>query len=427
MRIENYDLVVLGGGAAGTMAAIAAAKKGVKTLIIEAGNCLGGTRTAGAVDTFYGFFSTLPSQDRIVGGLSWQVVERLYAQNACFERQNSYGAGKGITYDLEALKRVLDEMICEAGIDVLFGVVAFNADYTDSLDGKKVRSIDIATKRGVIKVSAKVFIDASGDADLIYWCDGEFCPLEDGETMQSLTTIFCVGNVDMQEAGKISSKELSELMHKAAERGMKLPRLDGSFHKTTGKGVVQANMVRIGNVDATDPWEVSKAEIEGRRQMKEYLDFLKQYVPGFSESYLVGVSQHIGVRETRRILGEYVLTERDVVEASKFDDAVVCCSAPIEEHHAGRDTRWARVQGDGIYHIPYRSLKPKGFVNVLAVGRCLSATHKAQASARSTAQVMGMGEAAGVAAAIAIDQGIELNKVRFDDIKLALLANGVML
>jgi hypothetical protein len=217
-------------------------------------------------------------------------------------------------------------------------------------------------------------------------------------------------------------------MAEAQESGeYALTRIGGSIHPTPHKGLVHANLTRVPNVNATDPFALTNAEIEGRRQVSEYVRFLQQRHPGFENAYLAFTASHIGVRETRRLIGEYVLTGDDVVEGRTFDDAVVCCSAPIEDHHAGKDVRWRYVEGDGYYQIPYRSLLPKTVDNLLVAGRCLSATHEAQASARNSAQCMAMGEAVGVAATLSLEQGVKPNLIASEVLKETLLQQDVLL
>lgn len=428
-EIIKCDIAVLGGGAAGVMAAVSAARSGAEVILVEAQGCLGGTRTAGAVDTFYGFYTPGKAPRRIVGGLAWETVETLQLENACFERQNTYGAGTGITYDVETLKRVWESKALDAGVRILLYSTVIDVEYCHLVDGKKnIKSVCLAAKSKMISLEAALYIDTTGDADVIYSAGGQFVPLKESETLQSLTTIFSIGNVDIERALKVKHEEVLVLMKKAKESGKyDLPRLDGSFHKTQYPGVLQANMVRVTNIDATDPWQLSYAEIEGRRQAKLYADFLKDYVDGFENSQCINTAQHIGVRETRRILGQYVLSEEDVKGAMKFKDAIVCCAAPVEEHHAGASTRWVYVGGDGIYQIPYRSLLPVGLSNIITAGRCLSATHGAQASARNTAQVMAMGQAAGTAGAIALKKGITYEEVPFEELRSCLMEAGCIL
>jgi hypothetical protein len=178
---------------------------------------------------------------------------------------------------------------------------------------------------------------------------------------------------------------------------------------------MHTNMTRVAGVDATDPDQLSRAEREGRAQAFEYARFLRDRVPGYERAHLSGLSVQIGVRETRRIRGAYWLTRDDVLGAATFPDAVARCGAPIEEHHAGGDTRWEYVPDGGTYDIPYRCLLPREVEGVVVAGRCLSASHDAHASVRSMAQCMAMGQAAGVAAAIAKDgdlRGVDVGALR---------------
>jgi hypothetical protein len=184
-----------------------------------------------------------------------------------------------------------------------------------------------------------------------------------------------------------------------------LPREEGSVHITPLPGFMATNMVRFHVEDPTDPERLSAAEAEGRRQALEYARFLRECVPGYERSVLANFSTQIGVRETRRVEGEYRLTRDDVLAARRFDDEIALCGAPIEEHHAGSDTRWEYVPGGGVYGIPYRCLVPREIDGLLVAGRCLSATHDAHASVRSIGQCMAMGQAAGVAAAMAASDG----------------------
>ncbi len=173
------------------------------------------------------------------------------------------------------------------------------------------------------------------------------------------------------------------------------------MHITPLPGVMVTNMTRVTGVDATDPIQLTEAEGEGRRQAMEYLRFLKDKVPGYADAELGGFSIQIGVRESRRILGAYRLTREDVLAARKFDDAIARCGAPIEDHHAGADTRWQYLPEGETYDIPFRCLLPRQVAGLLVAGRCLSADHDAHASVRSMGQCMAMGQAAGVAAALA--------------------------
>ena len=196
-------------------------------------------------------------------------------------------------------------------------------------------------------------------------------------------------------------------MRDAAKEGYRLPRLEGSSHRTPRPGVRHTNMTRVAGLDVTDPWELTDAEFEGRRQVTEYMRFLRERVRGYESAYLLQTSTRLGVRESRRLLGRYVLTRDDVVSAASFSDAIAHCGAPVEDHAAGSGTRWEYV-GSGTeaptgqtYGIPFRTLLPRDLTGLVVAGRCLSATHDAHASVRSMGQCMAMGQAAGTAAALA--------------------------
>jgi hypothetical protein len=417
-HIEVTDVVVLGGGAAGVMAAAAAARNGAKVLLVESQNCFGGSRTATGVDTFYGFFTPGENPQKIVAGIPEEIVMRLRQENKLFERQNTYGAGTGLTYDVEALKIAYEDLVVGAGCKLLFHTTACHVEVADN----RVSSVLLANKAGLTEVKAQYYVDATGDADIVARAGGEFNAGTESEPNQSLSTIFFMGNVDLEKAKTVSHQKMVDLMKEANASGeFQLPREDGSYHRTPNHGVIQANMVRVKHIDATDPYALTKAEMEGRKQVQQYVQFMKAKISGFENAFLISTSQHIGVRETRKIAGHYLLTEEDVVSGRKFPDSIACCGAPVEDHHPGEGTRWVYVANEGYYHIPYRSLVPKTLKNVIVAGRCLSATHGAQASARNSAQAMAMGQAAGTAAAIAAANNTDFIDLDIDQLRKTLI------
>ncbi len=217
-------------------------------------------------------------------------------------------------------------------------------------------------------------------------------------------------------------------MREAAESGnYRLPRLEGSWHRTPHPGVVTVHMTRVPNIDATDPAQLTRAELEGRRQVQEYHRFLRDRVPGFESSVLVATSPGIGVRESRRVIGDYVLTRDDVLGAHRFADEIALCGAPIEDHIPGTDTRWTYVPNGGVYGIPYRCLLPAGVEGMLVAGRCFSSSHDAHASARSMATCMAMGQAAGTAAALAAATGAMPRSVEVAGLRERLAEDGALL
>ena len=405
---RKFDVIVAGSGSSGSAAAIAAARNGARTLLLERYGFLGGTSTA-VLDTFYGFYTPGTRSLKVVGGIGDEVIAALKQFGPCFERPNTYGAGTGITYNSEHLKVVWERLVIAAGAHILLH--AWIQDAQVSRD--RVLSLTIATKQGLKRVEADFFIDATGDADVCYFA-GVPCELAgENEPAQMLTTTFKLANVDIALRQTISKQEFHSRMAAAAQSGnFDLPRREGSDHVTAIPGVTATNMTRVqsfasdpvGFRNASDPELLSGAEIEGRRQALEYLRFLKQCIPGYEKAELVGFGIQIGIRETRRVHGEYRLTRDDVLAAKQFEDQIGLCGAPIEDHHAGEDTKWQYLPDGRCVGIPFRTLIPVAVKNLLVAGRCFSATHDAQASVRSMAQCMAMGQAAGTAGALCVAQ-----------------------
>ncbi len=270
------------------------------------------------------------------------------------------------------------------------------------------RAVIIWTKRGFFKIAAKRFIDASGDADFCQLAGIPYEKAGEDEPAQTLTTTFRMSNVDLDRYQAAGGKRmLMERMEHALDQGTHpLPRKAGSAHKMCQKGCIATVAVRVADIDATDFEQLTSAEIEGRRQAFIYEAFFRDCVPGYEEANIIGLSHQIGVRETRRVYGEYRLTREDCLGAARFDDVVLLCGAPIEDHRQAADgeeeTHWAYVPEGAAYDVPYGTLVPKGSDTVWVVGRCFSATHDAHASCRSMGQTMSMGQAAGAAATLSL-------------------------
>lgn len=418
----DVDVLVIGGGSAGAAAAVAAARMGADVALVDQAGYLGGTG-ASVLDTFYGFYCPGPSERKVVGGIPDEVVARLEEHKAAIKRASTYGAGTGITYHPELLKVVWEELAVRAGARLLL-----HTSFLDAIvENGAVRGAVVANKSGLWQIRAKVVVDASGDGDVAYRAGAEY---EDWHSVpaQSLTTTFRLGNVDVDRARSVKKAELWNLMAGAARSGeYRLPRVEGSVHVTPYPGIMATNMVRLQVEDPTDPVQISSAEIEGRRQALEYHRFLRDCVPGYRESVLLSFSTYIGVRESRRIKGDYWLTREDVLSARKFDDAVAMCGAPIEEHHAGADTLWEYLPEGAAYDIPYRTLLPRGVEGLVLAGRCLSASHDAHASVRSMGQCTAMGQAAGLAAAQAAHDGGSPREVSVKRLQQDLLSMGAIL
>ena len=425
------DVVVVGSGTAGSAAAIAAARCGASVVLIEKQGFLGGTSTA-VLDTFYGFYTPGTRPTKIAGGISDHVVSGLRELGPVLERPNTYGAGKGVTYNSEHLKLVWEGLAVDAGVGVLLHSFLQDVIVHDG----HVEELLVATKAGLVRIGGTVFVDASGDADLTHHA-GFGYELAGAETAaQTLTTTFKMVNVDLGRRKQISTAEVHECMAEAAESGdYDLPRREGSDHITPIDGMIATVMTRLDSfreqdgaiVNASDPELLAEAEIRGRRQALEYARFLHDQVPGYEDASLVALSAQIGVRETRRVYGDYRLTREDVLGARRFDDEIGLCGAPIEDHHPGADTRWQYLPDGEVVGIPFRSLIVRDAANALVAGRCFSATHDAHASVRSMAQTMAMGQAAGTAAAMASKSGVDPRDLSSSALRDRLRADGAVL
>lgn len=414
----RYDIVVIGGGSAGCAAAIAAARAGRRVLLVERYGFLGGTGAA-VLDSFYGFFTPGNEPRRVVGGIGWEVVEALLAAGAIV-RPSSYGAGAAVTYNPELLKIEWDRLVCAAGVRVLLHCICTGVEPDGQ--GWIVR---LATRTGSHAVAAEWLIDASGDAQAAIWAGATSDPV-DPRRLQSMTTTFRVVNVEDAAARSVRHAELVELMEAAGDL-YDLPRRDGSIHRTPTPGAYVANMTRVSGIDPLDPDGLTRAETEGRRQVLEYVRFLRDRVPGYAAAQLDWLSTQIGIRESRRIHGLYTLTREDVLTARDFPDAIARCGAPIEVHGGGSGTRWEYLPEGATVGIPLRTLVPRGVERLLVAGRCLSASHDAHAAVRSMGQCMAMGQAAGTAAAQALAEDVPAAELNVTRLRARLTAAGVLL
>src|SRR5512132_423885 len=339
-----YDVVVVGAGSAGATAAVAAARNGARTLLLEKLPFLGGVSTA-VLDTFYGFYTPGTRARKVVGGLADEVVAGLRRLGPVMERPNTYGAGTGVTYLAEHLKVVWESLVAGAGAAVLLHAFVQDAEVREG----RVRRLTVATKAGLARVRAGVVVDASGDADVCHFAGLGYELAGELEPAQTLTTTFRLVNVDTERRRAVGTDRLHALMRQAADSGAyDLPRRDGSDHLTPAEGMTATIMTRLESTradgerlrNATDPVLLTEAEMAGRRQALEYVRFLVDRVPGYERARLAALSTQVGVRETRRVHGDARLTADDVLSARQFDDQVGLCGAPIEDHHRGTGTTW---------------------------------------------------------------------------------------
>jgi hypothetical protein len=431
-QLGHFDVIVMGAGSAGATAAIAAARTGSNVLVIDRLPFAGGTSTA-VLDTFYGFYTPGENAKKIVGGIPDDVVSGLSGYGSMIERPNTYGAGTGVTYNPEHLKVVWESLLQKSGAKILLHALLQEVVVKDG----QVRELVLATRAGGCKVSGDFFIDATGDADLSHFAGFGYEKAGDIAPAQTLTTTFKMVNVNATERKKIDKNRLHELMQEATEAGYALPRREGSDHITPVANTTATVMTRLDSVRKNakgelesvldDPFFLTESEIAGRAQATEYARFLVDKVPGYENSSLYGFSTLIGVRETRRVYGDYRVEKDDVLQARQFDDQVALCGAPIEDHHSGDGTNWVYLPEGSAVGIPLRSLIVKDSINTMVIGRCFSATHDAHASIRSMAQCMAMGVAAGVSASVAVKDKEEVRSIKFSKIREELVKTGAVL
>ncbi|MEO6313638.1 MAG: FAD-dependent oxidoreductase [Chitinophagaceae bacterium] len=403
--LEETDILVIGGGSAGCLSALGARCNGTyKVSLLERYGFLGGTSTQ-MLDTFYGFFNPGKAAKKIVGGLPDTIVNELNNTGDVFLRPNTYGAGTGVNYNPERLKLVWDNMLMKAGVNVYLHTtlvdVRVEAHYSECI---------VWHKSGFFKIRAKRIIDASGDAD---YCKLAGIPFElagENEPAQSMTTTFRMCGVDLNKFEAEGGKKMLQKKMKDAisNSSYALPRAEGSAHEMCQPGCVSTVAVKVSGKNALDVVQMTEAESEGRRQSFIYEDFFRTEVPGYENAKIIALSNQIGVRETRRVYGEYRLTKQDCLTGAIPPDSVFLCGAPIEDHRKGTngedETFWQYIPQSGVYGVPYGTLVPISSTNVWVVGRCFSATHDAHASCRSMAQTMSMGQAAGIAASLSLEK-----------------------
>lgn len=425
------DMVIVGAGTAGCSAAIAAGQTTpARVLLVERYGFLGGVSTQ-SLDTFYGFFTPGDTPKKAAGGVPDMVVDRLAAHGDMFLRENTYGAGTGVTYNPEYLKLLWDELVAHAGVDVMLHTQV--VDVVRNIPGDRTVLV-VRSPGGISRIDARRVIDTSGDAVVSHLLGVELEQAGESEAAQTFTTTFRMCNVDLDTFTQAGGKKLlQQKMADAVESGKyPLPRKKGSVHVMVHKNCIATVAVRVPFASPFDPREITRAEQEGRKQVFLYEEFLRAEVPGFGEAKVIGMSTpQIGIRESRRLFGQYRLTRDDCLSQARFDDAVMVCGAPIEDHRQNEqgqpETEWVYIPDGGVYEVPYRCLLPKTESNLWVAGRCFSATHGAHASCRSMAQTMSMGQAAGVAAGISLESDCAASEVSVAELQRRLKNLGAII
>ncbi|RXZ81665.1 FAD-dependent oxidoreductase [Paenibacillaceae bacterium] len=438
--IREVEVVVAGGGPAGYAAALAAARNGAKTLLVERYGFLGGVGTNSLVS---GFSSGFHDGERlIIGGVYQEMREALYRQGSLVKTDNYE------PFDPEALAFYYMKSLLDAGVELLLH--SWVADVVRT--GDRIDAIIIESKSGRQAIKATTFIDATGDADVSARAGVgfEIGRPSDG-LMQPVSLMFAVAGVNgdrlLKEIDQIEGGPFNghiagmehvifggqeERIAQAKARGylFNVPRKSIAIAWTLpGRpDVVYLNMTRVQHVDGTRMEDLTRAEIEGRYQIEEAVKFLRECIPGFEQCYLQRVATQVGIRESRRIKGLYTLTDRDVVSLRQFDDVVAQAHYMIDIHDpVGNDTQYVELAKGTSYDIPYRCLLQNQVTNLLTAGRCISATHEAFSSLRVMSISIALGEAAGTGAALAGKLGLVPGELKAEALQTALLKQGAIL
>ena len=395
----EYDVVVVGGGLSGVMAAIAAAREGKNTILIEKYGFLGGMATAGLISPFMNYCerkSTMPAN----AGLFRTLLDNMYDIGAIKTPSSR-------TFKEQLLKIVLDRMVVKAGVKVIFHAYMSDVNATDG----QINSVVISTVSGNIEIKGKYFIDASGDGNLAAFAGFEYyLGREEDNLCQPMTTCFNLTNVEWDKFDHYKANQLYKRFQ--SEGKIENPRENILLFDSPIKDLMHFNTTRIIKKNPCDVEEVTEAEFIGRKQVYEMYDFLQKNVEGFENSELIAIADEVGIRESRRIVGLYQLTEEDILQTKKFEDSIARGTYDIDIHNpSGGGTTIKHIPDHDYYTIPYRSMLPVNSKNLLVVGRNICTTHIAHSSVRVMPITSCIGEAAGIAAAIAVESNCDCKNI----------------
>ena len=436
------DVLVVGGGPSGIIAALAAAESGLKVALLEQRGFVGGNLTIGL--PVLGFLSQKGEQ--IIKGLPQKLIDRLRAVDAAGEHQPCPLHVSLTLIDPEAVKSVALEMLRESSVEIVLHTACAGV----IMDGDRLSGIITESKAGREAVLAKVIIDCTGDGDVAFRAG---VPCEKGDEhggMQPPTLMFCMAGVDTDKLRMSIANEpetydidfippdyfarnrrfivvgLRKLIQQARAAGYSIATDRTILITGFREGEVWVNMTRVKGVDGTDPHSLPAGEIKAAAQVDDIRRYLIAYIPGFENASLTRIAPFLGIRETRRIVGQYVLTRDDILGCRRFDDAVAVGSYPVDLHRPNDDGCTLEWCGD-CYDIPYRSLVPQRVENLLVAGRCISTTHEAMAAIRVMSTCMAMGEAAGRAAGMAVREGVSPSGIDVRRLREELITHGAFL
>lgn len=426
----EFDVVVVGGGPAGIVAATAAARAGRATILIERYGFLGGAGTAAGLSTFCGLHANVEGEHRrVVRGLADEILERLARMDALNAPHLSVQSRiQAQAYDISAYKIACDEMLLAAGVKLLFHAFAVGALMKSE---REIEALLVETKSGRRAVLGRLFIDCSGDGDLAAWTGAPYEVGDGRGNMLYPSTMFRINGVDPQKAGA-AWELIPKLMDEAERKGARFPRKKPIVRPQRNPIEWRANLTQIRNADGSavsgiDAEQLTYGEVEGRRQCREVFEFIRASTPGFERSYIVEIAPQLGIRETRRVKGAVEVSEDDILDCADFPDAIGVNGWPVEAHIAG-DVKFVFARkARGFNQLPYRMIVPLGPRNLLVAGRCASMSHEGQSSARVSGACFVMGQAAGTAAALALAEGVPPGKIGVTALQQRLERDGAYL